>query len=169
MSWVTTFLTYWNACIKMTLIQTQTDLLHTLPLSFPAFLEFTLLGILERGDMDILSQLELKDVNVRPVFESPDNLNILFIRHMTCTNTFEERFVSFSFVPLSFCPVLVHFLFGGVRSLAVNCPVLAQYLCDQLCVLSAPYSVRESLDQQRRRRSPPDNFLPERLYPLDVR
>ena len=126
---------------QMTLIQTQTDLLHTLPLSFPAFLEFTLLGILERGDMDILSQLELKDVNVRPVFESPDNLNILFVRHMTCTNTFEERFVSFSYVPLSFCPVLVHFLFGGVRSLAVNCPVLARYLCDHcaFCPLHTPF------------------------------
>ena len=68
--------------------------------------------------MDTLSQLELKDVC--PVFESPDNLNILFVRHMTCTNTFEEHFVSFSYVPLSFCQVLVHFLFGGVRSLAVN-------------------------------------------------
>ena len=43
------------------LIQVQNDLLHALPLHFPAFLEFTLLGILERGDMDFLSQLELKD------------------------------------------------------------------------------------------------------------
>ena len=59
--------------------------------------------------MDILSQLE-----------SPDNLNISFVRRTTCTNTFEERFVSCSYVPLSFCPVLVRFLFGGVRSLAVN-------------------------------------------------
>ena len=46
----------------MTLIQSQTDLLHALPLNFPRFLEFTLLGILERGDMDSLSQLELKDI-----------------------------------------------------------------------------------------------------------
>ena len=46
---------------------------------------------------------------------SPDNLNTHFTCHMTCTNTFKEHFVSFSYVPLSFCPVIVHYLFGGLR------------------------------------------------------
>ena len=116
--------------------------------------------------MDSLSQLELKD-NVRPVFESPNNLNISFVRHMTCANIRSKNVLSVSH---TFRFRFVRFLFGGVRSLAVNnltctCPVFVR----SLCVLSAPYSVRESLDQQRRRRSPPDNFLPERLYTLDVR
>ena len=124
------FWTYWNACnITWPWSRHRLTCYMHCPWTSQAFLEFTLLGILERGDMDSLSQLELKD-NVRPVFESPDNLNISFVRHMICTNTFAERFVSFSYVPLSFCPVLVRFLFGGVCSLAVNWPVLVRYLCD---------------------------------------
>ena len=116
----------------MTLIQIQTDLLHALPLHFPAFLEFTLLGILERGNMDFLSQLELKDNYVRPVFESPDNLNISL--YMTCTNTFEERFVSFSYVPPSFCPVLVRFLSISCSVVSVHWPLIDLHLSD-ICAI----------------------------------
>ena len=129
----------------MTLIQIQTDLLHALPLQFPAFLEFTLLGILERGDMDFLSQLELKDMYVRC-----SNHRTIYISGLSVIShdlykyvrrTFCQFLIRSAFVLPGSCPVLVHFLFGGVRSLAVNWPVLVRYLCDHgaFCPLYTPF------------------------------
>ena len=166
------FWTYWNACnIKWPWSRHRLTFYMHCPCTSQHSMSSPCLGILERGDMDILSQLELKDNYVRPVFESPDNLDIRFLRHMTCTNTFEERFVSFSYVPLSFCPVLVHFLFGGVRSLAVNWPVLVRYLCDHCAFfpLHTPF-VRASTSNGDDDVHHRIIFFPNvTLYPLDVR
>ena len=90
---------------------------------------------------------------------------------MTSTETFFKRLNFF----LSVAHAL-HFRFTWYLSvtcivMSVNWPLISLYmsgiLCS-LCVFCAPCTDCKSPEQQRRRLSSPDNFLPQCFYPCDV-
>ena len=82
-----------------------------------------------------------------------------------CARHVLYKYVRRTFCQFLMCSVFVPLLVRWCVTLACTCPVIVR----SLCILSAPYSVRESLEQQRRRLSPPDNLFSQSFYPSDVR